>query len=210
MIVIGDFNVPDIKWEEHNFGVDFIPMIGSNININQQIADINQKMSASREIAHESTSTLMDNGYFQMCNFMNNWGNILDLVYTNMPGLIMVNTPDFMLLPECKSDPAHRSIMCTIEVSPEVHLVGHSDSHIYCFKKANYDKISERLGQIDFHLLFQVLLGCNDDVNAMMSIFYQIMNDIFENCITKSTLRMSNKVKWHDKRLSELRNRRNK
>lgn len=83
-----------------------------------------------------------------------------------------------MLLPDCKSYRAHRPIMCTIEVLPEVHPLGHSDSHIYCFKKANYDNIRERLGQIDF---YHILLGYNDDVNAMMSIFYQIMNDIFEN-----------------------------
>lgn len=157
--MIGDFNIPNTRWERHELAVDFIPMIVSNEKLLRQ-SDMNElKVSAPREIAIETTSKFMDNGLFQMCDFKNNWGNVLDLVYTNMPELLVVNTPDFMLLPEGKSDPAHMPTMCTIEVSPEIHPVDQCDSRIYCFRKENYDSIREHLMQINFVGTFSICDG---------------------------------------------------
>lgn len=202
LIIIGDFNIPNIRWGEHDAGVDFIPIISSN-----NIDGDGKRISAPREIAIETTSTLTDNEFHQMCSFVNNWGNVLDLVYTNMPELLLVSSPDFMLLSKDKSDPAHRPIMCTVEVSPEIHHYDQNNSQIYCFRKADYDRIRDRLMRMDFQRAFS---DCDNDVNRMMEVFYQIINDTFKNFVPRSKRRISNKPEWHDQKLSQLKNRRNK
>lgn len=84
IIILGDFNLGSAAtWEANDNGFDFIP---------------------KTNIAIETTTVLMDEGFFQMTEIGNKFGNTLDLVYTDSPELVVVNRADFLLLPLEKSD----------------------------------------------------------------------------------------------------------
>lgn len=50
---------------------------------------------------------------------------------------------------------------------------------------------------------------CNGDVCMMIDKFYKIFHETFEEFVPKTTIRITNKPKWHNKELSRLKNQRN-
>lgn len=191
--ILGDWNFGSAaSWEANDMGYDFIPKIHTS--------------KAKTNIARESTISLMDDGFFQMTDIGNNVGNVLDLVYTNSPELVVVNKADFLLLPPTKSDKSHVPLMCTIECSP-ISIPSGDSSKIFCFKKANYDQIREHLLNVGIHNMFD---NSQDDVNTMVGRFYDILYSTFEEFVPQATIRSTNKPLWYDKELSHLKNIRNK
>lgn len=194
ILIMCDFNMTGIDWQQNDDGFDYIPVIGESHDI-------------KTNIAREITSDLLDMGLFQICNIMNSYGNVLDLIYTNIPETMVVNNADFPLLPLNKSDNAHRPLMCTIECSPDIFPSDNETPAIYCFRKADYDQIRDHLKKLD---LINVISECNSDVCAMIDKFYKIIHGIFEEFVPKSTIRITNKPKWHNRELSRLKNQRNR
>lgn len=95
LILLGDFNFGDaVTWIDSDSGFHFIATTGVS-------------ESAKSIIARESTKNLLDYGLFQLSNFQNASGNVLDLIYTNDPELSTVSPADFLLLPTHKSDKFH-------------------------------------------------------------------------------------------------------
>lgn len=193
IIVLGDFNLSSaVSWESNDLGFDFIPTVHNS----------KSKTVAAKEV----TSTLMNIGLFQMTDVENKFGNVLDLVYTDSPELIVVNKDDFFLLPPDKCDDAHVPLVCTIECCPTLLPSGNS-SEIFCFKKANYEHIREHLLGMDFSNIFA---QSNEDVNAMTERLYDVLYDTFERFVPKATVRSTNKPVWYNKNLAHLKNIRNK
>lgn len=95
LMVLGDFNLSEVKWDENDMTLDYIPMIGDS----QNRKAVN---------AENVTSNLSNNGLHQMCNIQNDWMNVLDFIYTNIPEMMVVTVPEYLLLPANKSDRAHR------------------------------------------------------------------------------------------------------
>lgn len=77
IIIVGDFNLNNVQWRVNDSGFDFIPVIG-------------ESESRPAAVAHSITSVFLNMGLFQMCNIENDWNNVLDLVYTNVPELVVV------------------------------------------------------------------------------------------------------------------------
>lgn len=194
ILIFGDFNLNGVQWIDNEENFDYIPMIGES-ECRRSI------------IAREVTDFFMKLNMSQICNFKNNWNNVLDLVYTNIPESSVVCTADFPLLPSCKSDKAHVPFMCTIECNPVVSSTSDNKGGIYCFRKANYDEIREHLSSLNIP---KTLDQCGADVNRMLETFYEILHDTFERFIPRSTIRSFNKPKWHDKKLAHLKNVRNR
>lgn len=192
-IIFGDFNLNTVNWCENDGGFDYVPLIGDS----QSVKSI---------IAGEITSTMLQNGFFQMTNLRNKSNNVLDLIFTNSPELTVVTKADFRMIPEHKSDNAHVPIACTIECEPGV--IPSSDSgSVFCFRRADYDAIGEHLDRMD---MMNILSGCGDDVDEMVTTFYSILHETFDLFVPKATIRSSKKPKWHDKKLNKLKNLRNK
>lgn len=139
--IAGDFNLADTTdWIENDSGFDYIPVIG-------------ESMSQKAIIARHVTSEMMDMGLFQISTFSGPRGNVLDLVYTNIPELSVVANADFRMLPEEKSDDCHIPIMCTIDCAPG--FCGNETTEtIYCFKRGNYDGVPKHFDTIGIHNLF--------------------------------------------------------
>lgn len=197
IIICGDFNFSNrISWIENDIGFDFIPILG-------------ESTERKTEIARHFTTTMMNNGLFQMSPYRNSSGNVLDLLYTNSPELAVVSKADFNMLPTNKSDICHVPLMCTIEFVPKVSAGANdedSQHEIYSFRKANYDNIRAHLSTFDF----PNVLNNATDLDDMVQQFYDILLDTFERFVPKSRIRSSNKPIWHNKVLASLKNKRNK
>lgn len=86
IIIMGDFNLgSSTTWHENDTGFDYIPIIGESQSIKSMIA-------------REVTSRLLDSGLFQISNQENTSGNVLDLIYTNVPELADLKRADFLML----------------------------------------------------------------------------------------------------------------
>lgn len=195
VLITGDFNFADTTdWVENEDGFDFLPLIG-------------ESQASKAIIARETSTKLMNLGLFQMCDYKNQSGNVLDLIYTNSPELSLVHRADLCLLPSTKSDPDHNPLFCTIECSPVCTTEDKSDP-IFSFRRANYDEIREYLGGLN--ILDSIVSNDVNDVNCMLSKLYQIIYETFDKFIPKASLRHSNKPVWHNKQLSHLKNIRNK
>lgn len=109
------------------------------------------------------------------------------------------------MIPESIADKAHVQMTCTIECDPKIFQANSDSPSIYCFKKANYEAINDCLSTINFEEMFS-----NRDINDMVETFYSTVYDIFDEFIPKSTIRLSNKPIWFDKKLTNLRNIRNR
>lgn len=69
LIVVGDFNLPNVAWILNEENCDYYPTNYGN-----------------RKPEHFLFS-MMDNGFAQMCNYKNSIDNVLDLVFTTDPTL---------------------------------------------------------------------------------------------------------------------------
>lgn len=197
VMVFGDFNFGNkVTWIENDIGFDYIPVLGES----------NERKSV---IARNFTTSMMENGFFQMTSCQNSSGNVLDLIYTNSPELTVVSKADFLLIPSHKSDVCHVPLMCTIDFAPIVTADRGADlnDEVYSFRKANYDDIRAHLSSINIEMILRNHLN---DVDKMVDEFYGILRNTFETFIPRTKIRSSNKPEWYDKELSVLKNRRNK
>lgn len=173
-------------------GFDYLPLIGTS-------------ESERANIARNMTLSLLNCGLFQMADLINKSGNDLDLAYTNMPELFVVNHADIPLIPEALQDSVHIQTHCTIECEPSTYVSSPSSEKMYCFKRAPFDLIREELANIDFIDQFADK-SLDDMLNALYNKFYEI----FDFQIPQSTLRTSNHPVWYDKKLINLKNRRSR
>lgn len=112
---------------------------------------------------------------------------------------------DVPLIPNQIADKSHVQSVCTIECEPKPNVSDMISAPIFCFKKANFDAIREFLENIDF----QSLLDC-ESVDDMLEIFYAVIYEIFIEHVPQSSIRASNRPPWFDKKLSNLKNVRNR
>lgn len=153
-LVTGDFNMPAIQWVANEDGFDFLPFIGDSVSIQSNIA-------------RTFTSKLLECGLFQLTDAKNKYGNVLDLVYTNMPELSLATPADLPIIRDDQQDEAHIPLHCMIECEPMFCPPSISSEKIYCFKKARFDLIREAIANINFEALL-----ADKNINEMVDTFY--------------------------------------
>lgn len=134
------------------------------------------------------TTSLLEGGLFQLNNIQTVSGNVLDLVYTNSPELVVVNTATNRLIGVHSSDEAHNPLLIEVESEPKIYLSNDNSEPIFCFRKANFDQLNEELLSYDFHIELADM-----SVDTMLQRFYEILYTIFNKCVPKSSLRKSKK-----------------
>lgn len=196
LIILGDFNLPNVRWEENDCGFGFLPIVG----------DANDRKSL---IARATTTECIEVGLTQICNFENKWHNVLDLVYTNEPESMMIANVEIPLIPPMKRDPAHVPIMCKLKCETTDSSPRQKTHLRFCFRKADYNVIRNNLMSLKLN---EKIAECGDDVDLMLSSFYAMMNDVFEKFVPTKTYNpdAAYKPQWYDKKLSRLKNVRNK
>lgn len=192
IVIAGDFNLPLIKWVQNDDSFDFVPIIGE---------------SESRDalISKFVTKEMLEAGFFQMNYVKNASGNVLDLVYTNIPELTVVELTSKRLIPSGLSDKAHNPLHISIECEPTVMPSNDSLNLHYCFRKANFDHIREHLQTIDFDALC-----ITDDIDEILRNFYSILYETFDKFVPKASLRSNKNPPWFTKELINLKNKRNR
>lgn len=90
LVVAGDFNLPNVKWVENDDSCDLIPLIG-------------ESESMKSNISKHVTTTMTELGFCQMNDILNSAGNVLDLIYTNVPELLVSELAVRRLLPSSVS-----------------------------------------------------------------------------------------------------------
>ncbi|XP_031636844.1 uncharacterized protein LOC116349505 [Contarinia nasturtii] len=192
VLYCGDWNLPEVRWIQNDDGVSFLPIIGDS-------------MSNKAIISRRVTTTLLEIGLSQICNFENRSSNVLDLFYTNMPELTIMNHAEILLIPDEISDKAHIQSVCTIECQPKTFIRDVQNEPQFCFKKADFDGIRDYLEQVPFDDVLN-----HDDINDMVKAFYDIIYEMFDQYVPRSSLRISNRPIWFNKKLSHLKNVRNR
>lgn len=180
-VYCGDWNLPEVNWIEDEDSYSYLPIIGDSEN-------------AKSTISRHVTTHMLDTGLFQICDFKNTSNNVLDLCYTNMPELAIMERSLIPLIPNSKSDKSHTQSVCLIECQPKALKLNSISTPVFCFKKANYDAINEALENADF----SSLNDC-DDVDETLDMFYNVINGIIHKHVPQSTIRTSNKPQWSDK-----------
>lgn len=151
------------------------------------------------------TESILELGLFQMCNLSNSSGNVLDLIYTNSPELLISELAIRRLIPPELSDKAHNPISLSLECEPNTFNTNNDPELHYCFKKANYQVISEHLDSIDWSTVLS-----SDTVDEMMECFYKVIQDIFNEFVPKAIIRSSKNPVWFTKKLCNMKNIRNR
>lgn len=136
-----------------------------------------------------------------MCNLKNYAGNVLDLVYTNMPELVSIEKADITLFPDIYRDRAHNAILCTVECEPSRFHPNVNSQPRYCFAKANYEELNTDLNALNYNEIF-----VGNDLDTMVDRFYEILTDLFDKHVPKATPRINNHPIWYDKKVINMRN----
>lgn len=192
IVILGDFNLPIIKWMPNNDGFDMIPLVG-------------ESQSTRANIGRMVLQSASENELFQMSNFENHSHNVLDLIFVNSPESTLVEKAAIFLIPEDKLDKAHVPLVCFVETEQYMASPTQANSRIFCFRKANYDLINAKLNGIDWSSFIDT-----SDINKAASFLYDTIHKTIEEFVPKSTFRLSNKPAWFNKELCNLKNVRNR
>lgn len=192
LMVAGDFNLPMIKWIDSDSGLDFIPLIG-------------ESRSAKAMLAKFVTDSLTEYGLFQLNNATNKSGNVLDMVYSNVPELTSVSVATRRLIKTSSSDKAHNPLSITLECEPSVYHTEKPSNTLYSFRRANYDSIREDFATMDFHSFLP------DSVDVLLDKLYNKIYDVIDRHVPKSSVKNhNNHPKWFTKEVCNLKNIRNR
>lgn len=143
-------------------------------------------------IGHLLTDFTHTNKLFQLNNVTNKSGRILDLVLTNLTSGNVYSA----LNPLSIIDPLHPPIEVNLKAYKDTSLP-YNNNKRRNFYKLNYEAICKNLNEIDWYLLFDGI----HDVNDMLSIFYDIIENIIEMQDPPSTRKHKRHPPWFDKNL---------
>lgn len=188
LVVAGDFNLPNIKWVESDDSYDLIPLIGESESM---------KSNISRHV----TTAMTELGLSQLNEVPNSSGNVLDLIYTNVPELLVSELAFRRLIPSDLCDKAHNPLIITVDCNPSIFTSDEHTNAAYCFRKANFDQINEFLNEFNFDDILSV-----ESVDQMIGNFYDFLYQIFERFVPKSSLKRSKNPVWFNKQLCTLKN----
>lgn len=191
--IFGDWNFADkIRWCENEDGFGLLPIMDNS-------------ESVKSVIANKCASFFLQNGYSQLCMLKNKYGNVLDLVLTNIPELTNVQKADNLLIPAHREDKAHVQMICSIEIDPIQYSSSNGNEQIYCFRRADYDLIRDKLSEINIsELIYDTVIE-----NQVIKL-YEFLHAFFDEFVPKATPRISNRPIWYDKKIIKLKNSRNK
>lgn len=181
-MLVGDFNLPNIKWSE-------VPGL--------------------KNLQPYSSSTL-DSSFIDFCNenalqqfnhVLNTNQRLLDLILSNNLDLSISVSHN----PISVVDPHHPPLNIMVSVK-KIEIVEEKINERFNFYKADYVNIIQDLNKVSW---LKVLLP-HDDVNAMLSAFYKKLDEIIKIHVPKSKSKNKKYPIWFNKPLISLLKRKNK
>lgn len=148
-VVLGDYNLSNLKWTHNITSNSFIPSNITTANA-QKIVDGYNFFN-----------------FVQMNSFTNPHGNVLDLVFTNYNQVTVKLTPDYLVKPDSFHPPLSVELRVPLSTSPQVLK---SDYSYYDFFSGDYIGLTNYLSLIDWESLL-----CSDDINTNINLFYDTL-----------------------------------
>lgn len=185
VLIYGDFNLPDLKWQMDDDSASFIP-----INI-------------SKPIEREVLDTCHEMSLLQINNVHNQNGRLLDLAWTNFPDKFNVNISRMNLLHD---EVHHKAIVIEYFIeSSNVDDYSHDDDLYFDFGNANYATLNDKISMIDWKE--QLKYGSLDDKTQR---FYDLLNGVITSTVKIKKRKCSIHPKWFDRAAINLKNQVNK
>ena len=187
IIVLGDFNLPNVSWIRTPDSNYLNPSTDTNIQLLDSIADL---------------------GLFQVNRVANSLGKFLDLIFVDQPSDTSIHRCSPVSTPE---DNYHPTLEINILVNTHLaQKTSISDEFVFDFKKADYLKLTQLLSTNNW---FQHYPTNNLQPYEIDSIIIQFYDGVF-NCFRQSIPMVKKTVlkgpPWNTKYLSKLKNLKNK
>lgn len=181
ILVLGDFNLSNVKWIYSNDDKCLIPC------------------NALTDFEVETIDSMLTMSFVQFNGIRNSIGRILDLVYTYEDLILTVTEATFLL---SNNSIHHKALLISFDISFLNCYSEDSNQYdcIYDFLKADYNYINYYLSLIDWELS----LSGSSDLNDMFALFMNIIEDVFSKCVPLKRVVSSNKPVWFNKRLANL------
>lgn len=174
-IILGDFNLPEIKWTLNDHNSYLIP-------------EEYQSTISSQFIDYLSFSGLQ-----QFNSFTNANERILDLILSNIH--LKVLLPELPLVPE---DIHHKALHVDLPFNILSTLV-HNKTQKYIFAKGNYDEINTHLSNIDWPTKLN-----NTNIDIAIETFYNELNIVINQFIPRKFIQVLKYPPWYSPALIKI------
>lgn len=175
-LILGDFNLPSIKWFQ-----------GSNNCL---------ALEFEGRTANELINFMEFTNLNQFNYFKNRIDRTLDLVFSNL-GNITIGKPSELLIFE---DNYHPAIEINL-ANEKIKFIKNNRSVRHNFIKGNYDKLNSELSKIDWKSLLNY-----QDVDNTLEKFYEIVNPIIHNNLPTIKSIKSTYPIWYTDNLKKMLN----
>lgn len=184
MLILGDFNLSGVVWQQNSYDVLF--------------------PDPSRSLVSLASRNLLDGyntaGLRQICNINNANDRMLDLCFVSdeiRVDTIVTRAP----LPLVKNSPHHPALLVMLKETPQYSFNPTSDDLSYDFRRANFDGMSEFLNHIDWNDILN-----DSDVNLAAVTFSAILSYAIDQYVpVRSNIKL-HKPAWSNSQLRHLRN----
>lgn len=183
-LVFGDFNLPRLTWMKCDDVENYLIPINVTSEVESCLVD-NLMMESLMEVNH----------------IINDHGNLLDLIFTDMFDRVSIRLAEFYLLPP--QFRYHPAIEILVKIDNQVAVI-ESNEYYYDFKNSNFSLLDEKLRLIDWK--FEEYL----DLNCAIDYFYKIIFQCIEETTPRKRKYYSNRSPWFNADLARLRNQRNR
>ncbi|XP_055589271.1 uncharacterized protein LOC129741554 [Uranotaenia lowii] len=181
ILVIGDFNMPGLKWCSNHGSFLYPDPARSTFSTPSNII-----------LDYLSTATLR-----QINSVVNENGRMLDLCFANDGSRIP--TIELAPAPLVKAVPHHPALSASLEVTKLNARVVNLPAFHLDYKKANFDDISRILATIDWASELDL-----SDPNSAAETFSHILNYIIDRHVPKRTIRENLRTPWVTTELRRL------
>lgn len=194
IVVLGDFNLHDVKWNSDDTETYFLP---------QDI--VKHSDSVYFRTAADFLQRIHQLPMYQISNIENVSLNVLDLVFVNQTTDIQLCKAPASITKVRETDRFHPPIEIAFEYESGQIATTNETVETFLYKRGNYERISEMLNEINFAELFDKM-----GVEESFDYFYDLMNGLIVENVPRIRVRKSNKPKWWTDELQKKKNKRDK
>ncbi|XP_053681571.1 uncharacterized protein LOC128732349 [Sabethes cyaneus] len=185
IIVMGDFNLPGLKWRGRGNGFMYVDSSSSSLSpLTNELLDC------------YSTATMQ-----QVNNIANENGRFLDLCFAS----VQVQAPEIAMAPSplVKDVPHHPPLLVTIRQQIRLDVTSAPPIVYYDFARADFREIQRTLTSINWDAVLD-----KDDVNSAAMTFSNILNYAIDRHVPKRTMPALKQIPWVNAMLRRLKSER--
>ena len=188
IIVLGDFNLPNITWFKNPDSCFQIP-------------------SSRSESSIEFIDSIADLGLFQINSIPNTFGKLLDLVFVDQPEDFNISRLKPLLTPEDNYHPT-LEINLYVEIRPSFN--SNNNLMVFDFRKADFSKLNELFLSEKWFDYIPFNCGNPQIIEDNVSHFYKVLYKCFKMAIPMIKKENTHGPPWNTKHLCKLKNIKNK